>query len=182
LPLLSSTMAAESKVYSGSCHCGKNSFSVKVSPPLDSDESKVINCNCSICSKNGYLFVFTDLSDLKWEKGGFDDMKAYKFGSQTLSHYFCTECGGTFASTGSMGGVEKVGMNVRDPIQAYVLHAKFMHSRFASLTALTSISCISLNTMARAFESKSAIYQWTSKCEELLTLSGWHIELGCNAL
>jgi hypothetical protein len=109
-------MSSESKVYTGSCHCGKNSFSVKVSPPLDSEKSSVISCNCSICSRNGYLLVFLDLSDIDWKKGGFDNMKVYKFGHQTLSHYFCPECGGTFAVHGTMGGVEKVGMNVRIPI------------------------------------------------------------------
>jgi hypothetical protein len=113
-------MSSESKVYTGSCHCGKNSFSVNVSPPLDSEKSAVISCNCSICTRNGYLLVFSNLSDLTWEKGGFDDMKVYKFGRQTLSHYFCPECGGTFAAHGTMGGVEKVGMNVRTPICASI--------------------------------------------------------------
>jgi hypothetical protein len=130
---------SESKVYNGSCHCGMNSFSVKVSPPLDSDKSAVISCNCSICLRNGYLLVFVDLADLTWEKGGFNDMKAYKFGSQRLSHYFCTECGGTFAAHGVMGGVEKVGMNVRTP-DLHVSSPCLLAFRSDSSRALISIS------------------------------------------
>lgn len=44
-----------SEVYEAGCHCGKISFSMKLSPPLD--EYKVLSCNCSICRRAGYLLV-----------------------------------------------------------------------------------------------------------------------------
>lgn len=41
--------------YDGGCHCGYISFSFKLSPPLD--EYTVLNCNCSICRRMGYLLI-----------------------------------------------------------------------------------------------------------------------------
>lgn len=41
--------------YDGGCHCGHISFSFKLSPPLD--EYTVLNCNCSICRRMGYLLI-----------------------------------------------------------------------------------------------------------------------------
>ena len=52
--------AAEAKAsgtatYEAGCHCGYVKFSLALSPPLP--EYKVVRCNCSICSKKGYLLV-----------------------------------------------------------------------------------------------------------------------------
>jgi hypothetical protein len=41
--------------YEAGCHCGYISLSVKLSPPLP--EHEVVNCNCSICRRGGYLLV-----------------------------------------------------------------------------------------------------------------------------
>lgn len=49
-----------SKVYDAGCHCGKISFSFKLSPPLE-EGHKVLSCNCSICRRAGYLLVCTSL-------------------------------------------------------------------------------------------------------------------------
>lgn len=41
--------------YNGGCHCGDIRFTFKLSPPLD--EAAVIDCNCSICRRLGYLLI-----------------------------------------------------------------------------------------------------------------------------
>lgn len=56
-------MASESKTeetkqsgtYNASCHCGYIRFAVTLSPPLE--EQRVLDCNCSICRRMGYLLV-----------------------------------------------------------------------------------------------------------------------------
>lgn len=60
-----------SKTYSGSCHCGANTFTVPISPPLEDPETTVLNCNCSICAKNGSLLVFVPAASINWIKGNF---------------------------------------------------------------------------------------------------------------
>ena len=41
--------------YDAGCHCGYIKFSLTLSPPLP--EYKVLDCNCSICRRNGYLLI-----------------------------------------------------------------------------------------------------------------------------
>lgn len=45
----------KSAVYEAGCHCGHIGFSVTMTPPLD--EQEVLECNCSICRRMGYLLV-----------------------------------------------------------------------------------------------------------------------------
>ncbi len=44
-----------SGTYEAGCHCGYIRFSVTLTPALP--EIKVMNCNCSACTRFGYLLV-----------------------------------------------------------------------------------------------------------------------------
>jgi len=76
--------------YDGSCHCGKVTFTMKMSPPVE--DGKVTSCNCSICSANGYLMVYPLESNVTWHSG-FDDLTVYNFGPEKIDHSFCSVCG-----------------------------------------------------------------------------------------
>ena len=43
---------SEKKTYAGGCHCGKVRYEVTT------ELTKVMSCNCSICSKKGHLLTF----------------------------------------------------------------------------------------------------------------------------
>ena len=45
--------------YEAGCHCGYIKFSVTLTPALP--ETKVLNCNCSACTRFGYLLVCESL-------------------------------------------------------------------------------------------------------------------------
>ncbi|KAF2423557.1 hypothetical protein EJ08DRAFT_652684 [Tothia fuscella] len=96
-----------SQVYKGSCHCGANAYTCSVTPPLDDPESKVINCNCSLCTRNGYLLVFVE--DVKWTKGSLEELTVYKWNTGKFPHYFCPSCGTSLAGQGP----DKLAFNVR---------------------------------------------------------------------
>jgi len=98
-----------SKTYTGGCHCGANTFSVPISPPLEDPETKVVSCNCSICDKNGYLLSFVPASSVTWTKGGLENLTEYSFNKKTLLHYFCPTCGTSLAAKGG----DTIGFNVR---------------------------------------------------------------------
>ena len=66
--------AAPSGTYSGSCHCGRFKYSVTQSPPLTDPSCEVMDCNCSICSRNGYLFLYVPDKNITWEKGSVDEL------------------------------------------------------------------------------------------------------------
>ncbi|EIT74483.1 Mss4-like protein [Aspergillus flavus] len=80
---------AEAKSYAGSCHCGQVKYTFSLSPPIE--EQEVVQCNCSICHINGYLLVYPKIDDFEFPRE--DSVKAYRFASEQVPHYFCRNCG-----------------------------------------------------------------------------------------
>ncbi|MBB6522042.1 GFA family protein [Pseudoteredinibacter isoporae] len=73
--------------YSGSCHCGRIHFEV------DSiDAPEVEDCNCSICTKTGFLHLIVPESRFRLLKGE-EDLSCYTFNTAVAKHYFCKHCG-----------------------------------------------------------------------------------------
>ena len=76
--------------FKGSCHCGKMSYEV------DAEMQPATACNCSICSRRGYLLWFLPAEKLKLQ-APLEGMSSYTFNSHKIRHYFCAICGtGTF--------------------------------------------------------------------------------------
>lgn len=71
----------------GGCHCGRVKFEVKVPPNVTASL-----CNCSICSKSGFVHVIVGRSDMTLLKGE-SDLQEYKFNTRTAKHLFCGHCG-----------------------------------------------------------------------------------------
>ncbi|KAL4902714.1 hypothetical protein BDW74DRAFT_180416 [Aspergillus multicolor] len=89
-----------SLLYRGNCHCGTVKFSFKLSALLE--ELEVVSCNCSICTKNGYLMVYPKASDTKRDHEE-DAVKEYRFASKQFPHYFCVTCGTSVYAKGPEG-------------------------------------------------------------------------------
>ena len=77
---------AESKTYRGSCHCGNVKYEVQT------DLATVLACNCSICSRAGYLLAFVPAEQFKLLSGQ-DAQSDYQFNTKNIHHLFCTTCG-----------------------------------------------------------------------------------------
>ncbi len=71
----------------GGCHCGAVRFAVALSEPVT-----LLDCNCSMCSKTGYLHLIVDKPDFVLERGA-EALGDYRFGSGTAQHLFCRTCG-----------------------------------------------------------------------------------------
>ncbi|MFZ4110088.1 MAG: GFA family protein [Polymorphobacter sp.] len=71
----------------GGCHCGAVRFAVRfaASPQL-------LDCNCSICAKTAFLHLITHAADFELLRGA-ASLAAYRFGTGTARHLFCTTCG-----------------------------------------------------------------------------------------
>ncbi len=76
----------EAKTYEGSCHCGNVKF--EVTTALE----RVVQCNCSICSRAGYLLNFVPAERFTLLSGE-DSLKDYQFNRHKIHHLFCTNCG-----------------------------------------------------------------------------------------
>ena len=76
----------ETRVYRGGCHCGRVAF--EVTGALD----KAQQCNCSICTKKGYLhwIVAREAFRLLTPQ---DDLATYTFNTGLAKHHFCPRCG-----------------------------------------------------------------------------------------
>ncbi len=73
--------------HGGGCHCGRVRFEVIAPKSL-----RVSECNCSICSKAGYLHLVVPAAQFKLLSGN-DTLKTYSFNTHTAKHLFCSVCG-----------------------------------------------------------------------------------------
>ncbi len=72
---------------SGGCHCGAVRFEVRLASPVE-----LLDCNCSVCSKTGFLHLIVAAADFTLVRGA-DSLVDYRFGSGTARHLFCAICG-----------------------------------------------------------------------------------------
>jgi hypothetical protein len=93
--------------YKGSCHCGKVAFEV------EGELTQVAECNCSHCSRKGYLMWFVKRSQLRLTTSE-DDLATYRFNKHVIDHRFCKTCGcAPFASGSAGAAAEGAAINVR---------------------------------------------------------------------
>lgn len=73
--------------HTGGCHCGRVRFEVVAPAHLEVSE-----CNCSICSKTGFLHLIVPKSRFRLLSGA-ESLHTYRFNTGTAKHLFCTNCG-----------------------------------------------------------------------------------------
>jgi hypothetical protein len=73
--------------HKGGCHCGTVTFEV-----LAPAEVAIDDCNCSICSKTGFLHLIVPKDRFRLLTGR-DKLTDYQFNTKTAHHYFCSVCG-----------------------------------------------------------------------------------------
>ena len=73
--------------YKGSCHCGAIQFEAEAP-----EEVECQDCNCSICSKSGYLHLIVPESRFRLLQGE-ANLSTYTFDSGEAKHKFCKICG-----------------------------------------------------------------------------------------
>lgn len=93
--------------YKGSCHCGRIRFEV------EGELGPVMECNCSHCSRKGYLMWFVPRSQFR-SLTPESDMSTYLFNKHVIKHHFCPTCGcAPFGIGINRAGAEMAGVNAR---------------------------------------------------------------------
>ena len=72
--------------YACSCHCGKVKYEA------EGDIELLTQCNCSICSKRGYLLWFVPRENFKLLTPE-NELNTYTFNKHKIKHHFCKTCG-----------------------------------------------------------------------------------------
>ena len=74
-------------VHRGGCHCGRVRFEVQAPQRIEVQE-----CNCSMCSKCGYLHLIVPGSRFRLLQGE-EALTSYRFNTGVAEHLFCSVCG-----------------------------------------------------------------------------------------
>ena len=95
------------KIHSGSCHCGRIRFEV------EADVDKVIDCNCSICARRGWLLFFVPDAQVRLSTPE-GEPATYTFNRHHIRHRFCPACGvAPFARANDRDGKPTWAINAR---------------------------------------------------------------------
>ncbi len=93
--------------YQGSCHCGRIAYEVEADIP------EVTQCNCSHCSRKGYLLAFLPRKQVAMKTPD-SNLSTYKFNKHRITHHFCNVCGCAPIAFGrDSKGNEVASINVR---------------------------------------------------------------------
>lgn len=75
------------RTFTGGCHCAAVRFRVD----LD-DGQRFFDCNCSICTKKGFLHAIVPKEQFELLSGG-EQLAEYRFNTMVARHTFCRTCG-----------------------------------------------------------------------------------------
>jgi hypothetical protein len=99
---------SDTTTFEGSCHCGAVRCEVTMEPP-----EKVYSCNCSICSRAGWLLAFVPEERFRLLAGE-GALRDYQFGKEHIHHVFCETCGiRAFSRGAGPDGKKTVAINLR---------------------------------------------------------------------
>ena len=73
--------------HTGGCHCGRVRFEVGTSAA-----SEILECDCSVCSRTGFLHIIVPREQFRLLAGE-ADLVTYTFNTGTAQHLFCRTCG-----------------------------------------------------------------------------------------
>jgi hypothetical protein len=93
------------KTFDGGCHCGQVRFQVTA------DLTGVSECNCSVCTKKGFLHLIVPPEQFALLSGA-DALSTYQFNTGTAKHTFCRHCG-IHAFYVPRSDPDKIDVNVR---------------------------------------------------------------------
>jgi hypothetical protein len=74
-------------IATGGCHSGAVCFQVEAELPWE-----LGRCNCSVCSKSGYLHLIVPNQQFFLLQGE-ENLTTYTFNSGVAKHFFCKTCG-----------------------------------------------------------------------------------------
>ncbi|KAK4233544.1 centromere protein V [Achaetomium macrosporum] len=81
------------KLYTGSCHCGAVTVAPSPKPLDETFDERIVDCNCSICVRNGYIWVYPLREKVVLFTSNPSNIGKYSFARHILYKSFCKICG-----------------------------------------------------------------------------------------
>ena len=109
--------------YKGSCHCGSVKFSV------ETDLSKVVQCNCSICKRKNAKMNLVPKDAITITHGE-ENLTIYQFGTNIAKHFFCKTCG-IYTHHQRKSDPNGIGVNLGclDEIDSFTIDSKLLKNK-----------------------------------------------------
>ena len=122
-------------IHKGSCHCGAVRFEVEAP-----ERPTAARCNCSICTKSGFLHLIVPLSKFRLVAGE-GDLATYTFNTGVARHFFCRTCGikAFYVPRSNPDGMD-VNVNCLDPVPEVVVEPFDGRNWESSAPALAHLS------------------------------------------
>ena len=123
-------------IHRGSCHCGAVAFEVEAPRPFVAQR-----CNCSICTKAGFLHLIVPKSRFRLLRGE-ENITTYTFNTGVAKHTFCRTCGMKpfYIPRSNPDGVD-VNVNCLDPVPTDMVVEPFDGQNWeANAASLASLS------------------------------------------
>lgn len=76
------------KTHTGGCHCGRVRFEIEA----DLEQAEILDCNCTICTKKGFLHLIVAPERFRLLSGE-EGLAEYRFNTKQAVHRFCETCG-----------------------------------------------------------------------------------------
>jgi len=110
--------------HKGSCHCGQIQFEAQ------GTFDTAMECNCSHCSRKGYLLWFVPRSQFELQSPE-SALSTYTFNKHVIQHHFCPKCGCAPFGFGVANGAETAAINVRclEGVELATIKRKFVDGR-----------------------------------------------------
>ena len=90
----------------GSCHCGAVRIIVPQAP------AELLQCNCSLCRKTGWIGAYWDPADVRIDAGP-GILNSYVQGDRTIRLWNCGTCGSHTHWTPLTAPPDRMGVNAR---------------------------------------------------------------------
>jgi len=123
-------------LFRGSCHCGAVRFEVEAP-----DRPVCQRCDCSICTKSGFLHLIVPRSRFRLLQGE-SALTTYRFNTGVAQHTFCSTCGikPFYVPRSNPDGID-VNVNCLDPVPTDIViepfHGREWEANAASLAHLS---------------------------------------------
>ena len=121
--------------FSGSCHCGAIAFEVEAP-----ERFTALRCNCSICTKAGFLHLILPRSRFRLLRGD-EAISTYTFNTGVAKHTFCRHCGMKpfYTPRSNPDGID-VNVNCLDPVPGGIAVEPFDGRHWEAQPSLAALS------------------------------------------